>query len=88
MVNWVQDLFPEVGINLGVSILKYLAPVLVYFRNKSLKGADNNVVIGELMRDRLLSLGVDNEKITIIHNWSVIEDIEPVSRIDNHLRKE
>ena len=59
VVNWVQDLFPEVGEALGLSALKLLRPV----RNWSLRRAKINVVLGELMAQR-----VPNARV--IHNWA------------------
>ena len=59
VVNWVQDLFPEVGEALGLGALKFLRPI----RNWSLRKAKRNVVLGELMARR-----VPNARV--IHNWA------------------
>jgi colanic acid biosynthesis glycosyl transferase WcaI len=60
VVNWVQDLFPEVAESLGLRALKVLRPI----RNWSLRKAKANVVLGELMARRV-------PKATIIHNWAM-----------------
>ena len=87
LINWNQDLFPEVGTELGIKILKYTKPVLVYLRDKALKGARMNVVLGETMKTKLVSLGVDQNKISIIPNWSDGREIYPVEKDNNPLRK-
>lgn len=88
LVNWIQDLFPEVAIELGVGFLKgRLGRLLRRVRNYSLKEARRNVVLGEQMRNRLVNEGVAAESITIIHNWSDAETVYPVEKSKNVLRK-
>ncbi len=85
-INWVQDLFPEVAINLNVRKLQgVLGRILVRLRNYSLKGVQN-VVLGERMRKKLIQEGVKKSDIKIIPNWVNGKNIRPVS--DNPLRKE
>lgn len=88
LVNWLQDLFPEVAEALGVGLAKG-APgkLLRSLRNWSLRCADTNVVLGELMQERLLANGIPAHKIAIIHNW-VIGELHPVSKQDNPLIRE
>lgn len=88
LINWCQDLFPEVGSELGIRILEYVNKPLLYLRNNSLKNAYSNVVIGETMRDKLISIGVKDSKIRVIPNWSDGERIYPVNKDDNPLIKE
>lgn len=59
MVNWVQDLFPEVAESLGMRALRFLRPA----RNWSLRRAKANVVLGDLMAVRV-------PKARVIHNWA------------------
>lgn len=87
LINWTQDLFPEVGTELGISILEYTKPVLLKFRNSALKNAWMNVVIGATMKERLVASGVDESKITIIPNWSNGNLIYPVPSSENVLRQ-
>jgi glycosyltransferase involved in cell wall biosynthesis len=71
-INWLQDLFPEVAINLEVNFLKgRLGKLLIRLRNYSLRNAASNVVLGEKMRKRLVEEGISPSKINVIHNWSV-----------------
>jgi glycosyltransferase involved in cell wall biosynthesis len=59
VVNWVQDLFPEVAESLGIRAPRVLRRI----RDWSLRRAKANVVLGDLMAARV-------PKPTIIHNWA------------------
>lgn len=59
VVNWLQDLFPEVAESLGIRAPKLLR----HIRDWSLRRARANVVLGDLMAARV-------PKPTIIHNWA------------------
>jgi glycosyltransferase involved in cell wall biosynthesis len=78
LVNWTQDLFPEIAESLHVPGIALLAPVLRWLRNLSLKQARTNVVLGEGMAARLRAEGIAPGKIEVIHNWSPVE-MEPPS---------
>jgi glycosyltransferase involved in cell wall biosynthesis len=85
MINWLQDLFPEVADALGVGLAKGAPGKLLRgLRNVSLRFARSNVVLGELMQERLLTSGIAPEKIVIIHNW-VVGELQPVAQADNPL---
>jgi colanic acid biosynthesis glycosyl transferase WcaI len=58
VVNWVQDLFPEVAEALGIRL-----PLLKRLRDWSLRRAKVNVVLGDLMAARV-------PKAVVIHNWA------------------
>jgi colanic acid biosynthesis glycosyl transferase WcaI len=73
VVNWVQDLFPEVAEALGMRFLRVLRPI----RNWSLRRAKANVVLGELMAARV-------PKARIIHNWADAA-LAPLPRATNVL---
>ncbi|QBQ56626.1 glycosyltransferase WbuB [Nitrosococcus wardiae] len=89
LVNWLQDLFPEVAIALGVrGFHGVLGRGLVRVRNGSLRQAAANVAIGERMREKLQGLGVPGEDIQVIHNWADGERIRPVAPDRNPLRAE
>jgi len=88
LINWVQDLFPEIAVELGVRIFQgRLGGMLRRIRNYSLKSAEQNIVLGERMRTRLVQEGVSERRITVIHNWSDEDVVYPVKREDNALRK-
>jgi glycosyltransferase involved in cell wall biosynthesis len=87
LVNWLQDLYPEVAIELGVPFIK--GPIgrgLSYLRDATLKAAVANVVVGDKMAAKVRSLGVD--RIHVIPNWTDDEKIVPVRHEDNSLRSE
>ena len=88
LINWVQDLFPEVAAELRVKFLRgpfYL--ILRYLRNLALFRAEQNVVLGRLMRERLKREGVAEEAITVIPNWADGKNLQPIERRENALRK-
>ena len=58
VVNWVQDLFPEVAEALGIRV-----PLVRRLRDWSLRHAAANVVLGQLMNARV-------PRGVIIHNWA------------------
>ncbi len=88
LVNWLQDIFPEVAVRLGIKLPHPLYAVLLHLRNKSLRYADMNIVIGELMREKLLQYGVAADRIKIIENWADTDAVYPIDKADNKLRKE
>jgi glycosyltransferase involved in cell wall biosynthesis len=88
LVNWTQDLFPEVAGALGVGIGGLLTGMLRGMRNWSLRVARTNVVIGDCMAKKLLEEGVRQDAICVIHNWSDGHTIQPVERKENILRVE
>jgi colanic acid biosynthesis glycosyl transferase WcaI len=88
LVNWLQDLFPEVAAELGVKLARGLPyKLLKTLRNQTLRQAKMNVAIGELMAERLKSEGIPADKITVIHNWADEEQLHPVPHEQNPLRE-
>lgn len=88
LVNWVQDVFPEVATALDVCGLRYAAPMLKRLRNQSLRASRLNVVLGDVMAERLRDEGIPADQIAIIENWADGEVIRPVRRQDNPLLHE
>jgi glycosyltransferase involved in cell wall biosynthesis len=89
LINWLQDLFPEVAEAVGVGtnpLMRGSYGLMRALRNASLRAASMNVVLGERMAERVKSAGV--RAITIIPNWSDGREIRPVARSENVLRKE
>lgn len=87
LVNWLQDVFPEVAIELGVGVRRgLLSKLLTKMRNVSLRSASRNVVIGEIMRERLASDCGLTDNVTVIANWADDDSIHPIDRQDNQLR--
>ncbi|WP_046865768.1 glycosyltransferase family 4 protein [Microvirga massiliensis] len=89
LVNWLLDVFPEVAIELGVPLMSGPAgSALVSFRDRALRMAAKNVVIGERMTDHFVRRGLRTSQVATIPNWSLDDVIAPVSHDDNPLRKE
>lgn len=72
LVNWVQDMFPEVASELGVKGLRHVEPLLRRLRNLSFDAARVNVALGDRMADRIIREGIQPAKVAVIHNWSGI----------------
>jgi len=85
-INWLQDIYPEVAARLGVKGFNgVLGRLLLKIRNYTLKQSLYNVVLGEVMFSHVKSLGVNSDKIKIIHNWSDGNIIKPVEKKSNYL---
>ena len=88
MINWLQDIFPEVASSLGVSL--FSGPVMSIvksIRNWSWRMAINNVVLGERMAQLVSAEGISPAKITIIPNWTG-DKVESVAHDANPLREQ
>lgn len=88
LVNWLQDIYPETAIELGVPMMRGpVAAVLAAWRSRSLRQAEANVVAGELMGRRIEAFGVAAARIDVIPNWCNDEEIRPVAPGQNPLRQ-
>lgn len=81
VVNWVQDLFPEVAEGLGVVKRAWL---LRRLRDWSFRRARANVVLSESMAARVASAG-RAARPEVRHNWADAA-LQPVARETNPLR--
>jgi Glycosyltransferase len=86
LVNWLQDLFPEVAEELHV-IRKhgFVAEQLRSLRNFSLRIARTNVVLGRLMQAKVRRRG---GRTTLRPNWADGSAIRPIPREANEHRKQ
>ncbi len=85
-VNWLQDLFPEVAIALGMRLGGgFVQRVLTSIRNGSLRVADANVVLGSRMAARV-ARHAPQVPIHVVPNWSPTADIAPLPHAQNPLR--
>jgi len=88
LINWCQDLFPEIAERLDVPMVRgAVVRALTSARNASFRAAHANVVLCDAMASHLLSQRVPAERTVIVHNWAD-SDINPVSRDANPLRVE
>jgi glycosyltransferase involved in cell wall biosynthesis len=88
LINWIQDLFPEVAGAIGVRGIKRIEALLRLMRNWSLRSACKNIVIGDEMAKKVAGEGVKPSAIQVIHNWADGRAIQPVDRDKNCLRRE
>lgn len=88
VVNWLQDIYPDVAQVLGVlpGPLRPLASVLAILRNTSLRRADANVVLGRRMAAFVSRIAPDHPAVVEIPNWADGTTIRPVPHAQNALR--
>jgi glycosyltransferase involved in cell wall biosynthesis len=86
LINWIQDLFPEVAGALGIGAIGRLEGLLRSVRNWSLRTAYKNVAIGDGMATKLIEEDIQSGTIQVIHNWANGCVIQPVDRDKNDLR--
>jgi hypothetical protein len=85
-VNWLQDLFPEVADQLGMTWVRGpVGRLLRLLRDRSLAAAETNVVICESMGDLVAARGARRGQLRVIPNWPD-PGIRPVAREGNRLR--
>lgn len=77
LVNYLQDLHPEVGLALGRMRPGLLTAMLRHTTQVGLQAADRVVVLGQDMRRRVLARGVNDDRVVIIPNWSDTNAIRP-----------
>jgi colanic acid biosynthesis glycosyl transferase WcaI len=84
VVCLVQDLYPEVAIELGVmSDNGVLSRLLKRFSRWSMHYADTVIALGECMRRRIEATGVPPSKIHVLRNWADGSQSHPVPRNEN-----
>src|SRR5262245_30011835 len=90
LVNWLQDIFPETAEALGVGggAARVAYGLMRWLRNRSLKAAHVNVVLGERMARHISALGVPSERVRIVPNWADGAVIAPVDHGANVLSEE
>jgi colanic acid biosynthesis glycosyl transferase WcaI len=88
LINWIQDLFPEVAGELEVMGIGRIEWLLRKVRNWSLRSAARNVAISAGMAIRISREGIDPNTIVVIHNWSDGHAIQPIHKDKNDLRLE
>jgi colanic acid biosynthesis glycosyl transferase WcaI len=87
LINWQQDVFPEVASLLGSTPLpKALNGILRRMRDASLRSAKMNVLIGGRMREYLAARGVPESKLCVIENWADADAIRPKPAAASALR--
>lgn len=76
LINWLQDLFPEVATALApTAIPGWLQKGLLCMRDHSLRTAATNVVLSDGMRARLTARGINHSEV--IPNWANTVEVTP-----------
>ena len=87
LVNWLQDVFPEIAIGLGMSgVPRFMTALLARWRDRSCRWAVANVVLSERMREFFIRRGLPAERLTIIANWADGQVIQPLDPLASQLR--
>ena len=89
LVNWHQDIFPEVAQALGIGRgwpANVIYGVLRWLRDGSLRRADMNVALGKKMQQKLRERCIKPQRICVIPNWADGHLIVPKGRNSNPLR--
>lgn len=81
LVNWLQDVFPEIAERLGLAAVRGPAGALArWARGYSLRAAALNVVLGDRMREVVARLEPRcAQRIAVIHNWADGEALRPLA---------
>lgn len=87
LVNWLQDLYPEVASRLALSpVPRPLEALIRAARDRSLATAQINVVLGTRMREYLLGRGIAAARISICENWADESRLRPLAASRSELR--
>ena len=88
LVNWLQDIFPEVAMHLGIGgrVGAPLLQIAAHLRNRSLRQARINVVVGNRMAEMVAGFGAPGDRVRVVANWADGTCVHPVAECDNRLR--
>jgi colanic acid biosynthesis glycosyl transferase WcaI len=78
LVNWHQDLFPEVATAVGLKVPHLASRFLRWLRDGSIEQAAVNIVIGEQMRTNVLKSGGASGSTLVVPNWADGDSIVPL----------
>ncbi len=88
VVNWLQDVFPEIaGTSSPVRLPPALMRWLMRLRDASLREANMNVVLGHGMQEYLRRRDIPEARMRIVENWAVGEPVRPTPASASELRK-
>lgn len=78
LINWQQDVFPEIASLLSANPLpRWLDTLLRRGRDASLRAAKMNVVIGSRMQQYFVRSGIPAAQLCVIENWADAEKVMP-----------
>ena len=81
---WAQDVYPEAPVQMRIFKNSLLKRMLFFLDRTITRRMDEIVVIGDEMELVFDKKGILKEKITTIHNWSVV-DFKSITRAKNSL---
>lgn len=80
LVNWQQDVFPEVATLLDANPLpRWIDAPLRRLRDSSLRYAKMNVLIGNRMLEYFKQRGIPPSRLCVIENWADAKTLKPKS---------
>ncbi|SEM42708.1 colanic acid biosynthesis glycosyl transferase WcaI [Syntrophus gentianae] len=82
IVYSVQDLYPDVGIKLGVFKKKFVINAVARLERYCLLHSAIIQIISDSFRPGLRALGVSDEKMALVYNWVDTDLIRPASRVN------
>ncbi len=82
-IYYCQDIYPDVGIITGRLRNPILNSILTISNMLSYKFSNKIIVIGESMKKLLIKKNIDKEKISVIHNWADMKNVQPVEKRNN-----
>lgn len=89
VVYVVQDLYPDVAIELGAIPRSGIAARVLHAISRwTMRYADAVVALGECMRRRIEAAGVPASKVHVLQNWADGDQIRPIGRDRNRFRRE
>ncbi len=78
LINWLQDVFPEVAVALAVvKIPSWATTLLLRMRNWTLRVATRNVVLGAGMGRLIKAKGIPASAVLVIENWADGQALTP-----------
>jgi glycosyltransferase involved in cell wall biosynthesis len=91
LIHWAQDLYPEIAEEVGLlpkgGTGGMVTGLLRFLSTLSMRSHDLTLAVGRCMAERLEGRGIAQEKIRVIPNTGVEDDIVPVPHENNAFRK-
>ena len=87
-ICWLQDVFPEIAVRAGLLPEGLLTRLLRSAAQWSLRMSDRVIVVGRCMERRLLSVGLQPDRVVLISNWADGDQLTTVAPEENWFRKQ
>lgn len=83
----IHDVYPDVGIRLGIFHTKFVIGLITALERSCLTNATHVRILSESFRPAMIRLGVPDSKISLIYDWVDTDLIRPLSK-NNGFSKE